>query len=69
MPSNKEKNFKIVSQENVKATQNQTILQEPNKRDKYQGWPQRKTLGTILEVGERRTQTNGLENKNIWDDA
>ena len=52
----KEKIFKSVSQENEKATWNQTILQKPNnKRDKYLSCSPRKILGTILEVDMERT--------------
>ena len=31
--------------------------------DKYLGHPPRKLLGTILKVDERRTSTNGPDNK------
>ena len=49
------KNYKRISQENEKATRNQTILQEPNKRDKYLGCPPGKIFESILEVNQRRT--------------
>ena len=42
-----------VSQEKEKTTGNQTIQQEPYKRDKYQGCCLCKRLGTILEVDQR----------------
>ena len=44
----KEKNLK------KKGTRNQTIWQEPSKRDKYLCYPPRKILGTILEVYQRK---------------
>ena len=49
------KNLKWVSPENQKAIWNQTIGQEPYKRDKYQNCPSRKILGTILEMDQRGT--------------
>ena len=46
----------LKSQEQEKAIQNETTLQEPYKRDKYMGCPPRKILGTILE---KREMTHG----------
>ena len=53
----KEKIKKRISQENEKTTWNQTILQEPYKRDKHLGYPLRKIFGTIFEMDEEKTQT------------
>ena len=39
------------------------MKQELYKMDKYLGCPYRKILRTILEVDQRRTKTNGPENK------
>ena len=65
----KEKNLKRVSRENQKATLDKTIQQEPYKRDKYLVSPLCKILGTILEVDQKRLQTNGPENKKTNDHA
>ena len=37
--------------------------------DKYMGFPPCKILGTILEVNQRRSQTNEPENKKTRDHA
>ena len=63
----KEKKKKRVSQKNYKTTRNKTLLQEPCQRDVYRGCVLRKIQGTILEVDQRRTQTNGKENKKTND--
>ena len=46
-----------------------TLYQEPYQRDKYLGCLHRKIVGTILELDQRRTQTNGQENKKTNDHA
>ena len=61
MRQNQERVFK----ENQKATQEKTIAQELYQRDPYLGCLPRKIFGTILEVGQRRTKTNGSENKKL----
>ena len=47
--------FLKVSQKKQNTSRNKTMLQEPYKKDKYRGYSPRKTLGTILEVYQRRT--------------
>ena len=63
----KEKNSKRVFQEDEKATRSKTIKQKSYKREKYLGYPLRKIFGTILEVDQKRPQTNGPENKKTND--
>ena len=65
----KEKIKKEYLRRTKKTTWDKTLLQELCQRDKYLGCLPRRTLGTILEVDQRRTQTNGLENKKTNDDA
>ena len=63
------KNLKSVSQKNEKTSRNQSILQKSHERNKHLVCPSRKILGTILEVDEGRTSTNGPKNKKTRDDA
>ena len=65
----RKKKLKWVSQENDKTTRNQTIQQKSNQRDKHQGCSPCKILGTILEMDEKRTLTNGPEKNKTNDDA
>ena len=65
----KEEYEERVFQENQKVTRDKTILQEPNRTDKYPGSAPRKKLGTTLEVDQSRPQTNGPENKKTNDHA
>ena len=65
----KEKILKRVTQKNEKTTQNQTIQQKSHQRDKYLDCLYRKIFGTILKVDQRRTSTNGQENKKTNGDA
>ena len=60
----KEKIQKRESLVNKKTMRNQTIQQKS-----HQSCPSRKILGTILEVDERRTLTNGQDNEKTHDDA
>ena len=56
-----------VSQENLKATQDKTILQKPYQRNKYLSCTPRKIFGTIFEVDQRRTSANGQKNNKTND--
>ena len=55
-------------QKNEKTTRDQTTSQKSYQRDKHLGYSSRRILGTILEVDEGRTATNGAKKK-INDDA
>ena len=48
------KNVFKIPQENQKTTRNQTTWQKSHQRDKYQGYPPHKILGTILNVLEKK---------------
>ena len=56
---------KWVSQENDKALQNKTKLQEPYKKNKSLDCPPIQIIGTICEVDQKRTLKNAPENKNV----
>ena len=58
-----------IPQEKKKTIRNETAMQKSHQRDKYLSCPPRNILGTILEVNQTRTPTNGPENKKIHDDT
>ena len=60
---------KRIPKENEKTTRNQTIKQKSCQKDKYQDCTPHNILGTILKVDERKTSTNGPENKKILEMA
>ena len=60
------KNLKRVHQENEETSENQTIEQKSNPRDKHRGCPPCQILGTILEEDER-TSAKGPENRKTHD--
>ena len=51
----KEKNLKIVSQENEKTTRNQTVQQESHRRDKHLGCFLVRYSGLFFEVDVEKT--------------
>ena len=62
-----ENNLKRVSQSNKKTSWNQVLQQGSHQRDKPQGCPPNKILGTTLEMDQGRTPTNGPEDKKTND--
>ena len=62
----KEKFRKNISEEPVSYSK-QNYIAETLSKNKYQGCLLRKMFGTILEVNQRRTETNGRENKKTND--
>ena len=65
----KEKIRKEYPLTNKKDSQNQDLQQKSLQRNKHLGCPPCKILGTILEMDEGRTSTNGPEDKKTNDDA
>ena len=58
-----------IPQEDEEITRNLTTKQKSHQRDEYLGCPSRKILKTIIKVDQRRTSTNGPENKKTHDDG
>ena len=64
-----EKIRKRVSQKNRKASQNKAQQQKAHQRDKHLGSPPLQEIWNSLKIDKKGTQTNGLEDKKVDNDA